>query len=142
MANANNDVNLQSFLTARNTSSWIRLIFWDKYFSVKYSLTLFTFHWKRRIRSRCIFWFDFLPKWKRCFSHFTNVCAFFLHKTAVSRPTRSITSRIRSCLSSIRGWILAFFDEENFLFKLLDNSANKMSLIVSPTWRKSSVLAI
>ena len=70
---------------------------------------------------------------------FTCVCAFFLHKITVSRPTRSITSRIRSYFSSIRGETSVVFDDddEDFFFHVLEDSVKIISLIVSPTLRKS-----
>jgi len=73
----------------------------------------------------------------------TCVCAFFLHKITVSRPTRSITSRIRSCFANIRaGTSVVFDDEEDFFFHVLDDSVNITSFIVSPTLRKSFALEI
>lgn len=78
-----------------------------------------------------------------CFFFHTCACAFFLHKITVSRPTRSITSRTRSCFSRIRAGTSVVFDEdEDFFFHVFDDSVNITSLIVSPTLRKSFAFAI
>jgi hypothetical protein len=73
----------------------------------------------------------------------TWICDFFLHRITVSRPTRSITSRIRSCFSKIRAGLSVVFDEEeDFFFHVLDDSVNIISCMVSPSFRKSFALAI
>lgn len=80
-------------------------------------------------------------------SQLTCAWAFLLQSITVSRPTRSITSRMRSCFSSSRGCISAFFDEDvedidDFFFQVFDDSVSTMSWIVSPTLRKSFALPI
>ncbi len=72
----------------------------------------------------------------------TDVRDFFLHRMTVSRPTRSMTSRIRSCFCKIRAGLSVFFEDDAFFFHVFDDSVNTISLIVSPTGRKSLALAI
>ena len=70
-------------------------------------------------------------------------CAFFLQRITVSRPTRSITSRIRSCFSNTRaGTSVVFDDEVGFFFQVFEDSVNMISLVVSPALRKSFDLEI
>ncbi len=73
---------------------------------------------------------------------FTEVRDFFLHRMTVSRPTRSMTSRIRSCFSKIRAGLSVFFEGDAFFFHVFEDSVNTISLIVSPAGRKSLTLAI
>jgi hypothetical protein len=56
--------------------------------------------------------FVYLFKEIKVLSH-TCVSVFFLHKITVSRPTRSITSRTRSCFCKIRAGTSVFFDDED-----------------------------
>ena len=80
---------------------------------------------------------------KTCSGKRTCVGVFFLHRITVSRPTRSITSSIRSCFSKSRGASSVFFEEEeDFFFHVLEDSVNMTSLIVSPTFKKSFDFAI